>query len=66
MANRTLSVSLVMYCNSIEELTIAIKSVLKSNLVGKVYLIDNSPEDSLKVLKKIDNSRIEYFFKIII
>jgi hypothetical protein len=63
MANRTLSVSLVMYCNSIEELTIAIKSVLKSNLVGKVYLIDNSPEDSLKVLKKIDNSRIEYFFQ---
>tara|TARA_B110000902_G_scaffold264484_1_gene346111 strand:- start:146 stop:982 length:837 start_codon:yes stop_codon:yes gene_type:complete len=63
MGNKILSVSLVMYRNSIEELTVAIQSVLKSSLVEKVFLIDNSPEDSLKVLRNLDNSRIEYFFQ---
>ena len=60
---KELSVSLVMYCNDIVELTTAINSALQSSLVGKIYLIDNSPSDSLKILGKIDTERIEYLFQ---
>ena len=63
MISKELSVSLVMFRNNIDELTKAIQSALNSNLVGKVYLIDNSPNDSLKLLKKIDQKRIEYLFQ---
>lgn len=63
MSKKELSVSLVMYCNCKDELTAAIQSTLKSSLVGKIYLIDNSPTDDLKVLKKLDLDRIEYLFK---
>ncbi len=59
----TLSVSLVMYRNDIEELTIAINSALQSFLVGKIYLVDNSPTDELKILKNIDKNRVEYLFQ---
>ena len=61
--NKELSVSLVIYCNDIVELTTAINSALQSSLVGKIYLIDNSPSDSLKILGKIDTERIEYLFQ---
>lgn len=60
---KELSVSLVMYCNCKDELTTAIQSTLKSSLVGKVYLIDNSPTEDLKVLKKLDLDKIEYLFQ---
>lgn len=63
MKNNILSISLVMYCNDINELTIAIRSTLSSALVGKIYLIDNSPTDSLKILKELDSERIEYLFQ---
>jgi GT2 family glycosyltransferase len=62
MNKKQLSVSLVMYCNCLEELTTAIQSALKSNLVNKIYLIDNSPTDALKVLKDLD-SRVVYLFQ---
>lgn len=58
-----LSASLVLYNNDKEELTTAINCVLKSNLVLKFYLIDNSPTDSLKDLKEIDPERIIYLFQ---
>ena len=63
MGKQILSVSLVMYCNDIDELSTAIKSALRSNLVGKVYLIDNSPTDSLKDLNELDLDRIVYLFQ---
>jgi GT2 family glycosyltransferase len=63
MEKQLLSVSLVMYCNDIDELSTAIKSALRSNLVGKVYLIDNSPTDSLKILCKLDLNRVVYLFQ---
>ena len=63
MEKQLLSVSLVMYCNDVDELTTAIKSSLRSNLVGKVYLIDNSPTDSLKILNQLDLERVVYLFQ---
>ena len=63
MNKKELSVSLVMYCNDIDELTIAINSTLISNLVDKVYLIDNSPTNALKALTQLDPDRIEYLFQ---
>lgn len=59
----TISVSLVMYCNNVEELTTAIKCTLESNLVGKIYLIDNSPTDILNNLQHIDKERVVYLFQ---
>lgn len=58
-----ISVSLVIYCNKLKELTIAINCALKSDLVGKIYLIDNSPTDVLKVLKDLEVNRIVYLFQ---
>ena len=49
-----------MYCNDINELSTAIKSAFRSNLVGKVYLIDNSPTYSLKDLNELDQDRDIY------
>jgi GT2 family glycosyltransferase len=63
MEKQLLSVSLVMYCNDIDELSTAIKSALRSNLVGKVYLIDNSPTDSLKILNELGVDRVVYLFQ---
>jgi len=60
---KMISVSLVMYCNELEELKIAINCVLKSELVGKIYLIDNSPSDDLQVLQGLDIDRIVYLFQ---
>jgi len=39
----------------------AVVSCLKSFLVEKLYIVDNSPTDGLKALAKLDN-RIEYVF----
>ena len=52
MTNKELSLSFVMFLNEIYELTKVIQSALNSNLVGKVYLIDNSPTDSLQILSQ--------------
>ncbi|NPA40335.1 MAG: glycosyltransferase family 2 protein [Thermodesulfobacteria bacterium] len=56
-----LNVSIVLYKNDPEQLTQTIRSVLKSNLVKKLYLIDNSPTDKLKKLSQL-GERIEYTF----
>lgn len=53
--------SIVLYKNDIETLERAIKSFLNTELNVKLYLIDNSPTDNLKILKQIDN-RIEYIY----
>ncbi len=56
-----LNVSMVLYENDVKQVENAIKSVLASRLDLRFYLVDNSQEDHLKSLKKLDN-RIEYIF----
>ena len=56
-----ITASLVLYKNDIEEVKKAISSLLNIELNIKLFLLDNSPEDSLRVLSNID-SRIEYIF----
>jgi GT2 family glycosyltransferase len=56
-----LNVSIVLYKNNLKQVENAIKSVLASRLDLRLYLVDNSEEDNLKSLKKLDN-RIEYIF----
>ncbi len=53
--------SIVLYQNNQEILKNAIGSFLNTNLSVKLYLIDNSPTDSLKYLLTLDD-RIEYIF----
>jgi len=56
-----LNVSIVLYQNSLVQLKRAINSVLSTKLDVKLYLIDNSPADSLKILSEL-NPRIVYIF----
>ena len=56
-----ITASLVLYKNDIEEVKKAISSLLNTELNIKLFLVDNSPEDELKVLSDFD-SRIEYIF----
>lgn len=53
-----LSVSIVLYNNKLEEIKKTINSVLSSSLHLKLYLVDNSPDDTLRILAK--DPRIEY------
>lgn len=53
--------SIVLYHNPRGQLEKAIKSFLNTSLDVKLYLIDNSSEDTLKDFQNID-SRIEYIF----
>ena len=50
---------IVLYKNDIKILREAIDSLLNTNLNIKLYLVDNSPNDDLKIL--VTDSRIEYF-----
>jgi GT2 family glycosyltransferase len=50
---------IVLYKNDIKMLREAIDSLLNTNLNIKLYLVDNSPNDDLKIL--VTDSRIEYF-----
>lgn len=52
--------SIVLYCTDRELLTKAIGSFLDTNLVVKLYLIDNSPTPVLKDI--VADPRIEYIF----
>ena len=61
--HKKISISIVLFRNDIEELRCVIRCALNSNLVGILYLIDNSPTNDLNILKKIDEERIEYFFQ---
>jgi len=56
-----INASIVLYHNKIEQLQKAINSFLNTNLKVKLYLIDNSSNDNLKKLMKVDK-RIEYIF----
>ena len=60
---KILSVSLVLYCNEVDELRTVLECTLKSKLVGKIYLVDNSPTNDLRSFKKIDEYRIVYLFQ---
>lgn len=53
--------SIVLYRNDRKMLIEAIQSFLNSDLVDKLYLVDNSPTSDLQDLQEID-SRIEYIF----
>lgn len=56
-----INASIVLYHNKKEQLTKAINSFLNTDLKVKLYLVDNSSNDDLKELEKLD-SRIEYIF----
>jgi GT2 family glycosyltransferase len=56
-----INASIVLYHNKKEQLIKAINSFLNTDLNVKLYLIDNSSNDNLKELAKLDN-RIEYIF----
>jgi len=56
-----LSASIVLFNNEKEQLTKTINSFLNANLNVKLYLIDNSTFDDLKIFSNIDN-RIIYIF----
>lgn len=53
--------SIVLYRNKKEQVLKAINSFLNTELKVKLFLVDNSPDDSLRELEKID-PRIEYIF----
>ena len=61
MIKTKITASIVLYHNKKEQLEKAIKSFLDTKLHVKLYLIDNSSNDNLKELEKIDE-RIEYIF----
>ena len=63
MKDNNISVSLVIYGNRIEELTRVIKCVLSSKLVGKIYLIDNSVKNDMKILVNLNKKIISYYFQ---
>jgi GT2 family glycosyltransferase len=57
-----LSGSIVLYNNDITMVSKAINSFLNTTLKVRLYLIDNSENDDLKILQKIDTLKIEYHF----
>jgi GT2 family glycosyltransferase len=56
-----ITASLVLFNSDITEAKRAISSFLNTELDIKLFLVDNSPEDTLKELANLD-SRIEYIF----
>ena len=58
MNNVIITCCIVLYKNDITILKEAIISFLNTNLSVKLYLVDNSPTDELKIL--VDDFRIEY------
>ena len=56
-----ITVSLVLFKNDIEEVKKAISSLLNTELNIRIYLVDNSPADTLKNLIP-KNEHIEYIF----
>ena len=57
-----ITASIVLYNNDKSEVKKAINSFLNTNLKVKLYLVDNSPSDNLKVLRELDKNRVEYLF----
>lgn len=58
--NIKVSASIVMYKSDIKELEVLLGCILSSKTIDKIFLIDNSPTDTLKILQDQD-SKIEYF-----
>ena len=58
---KSINVSIVLFKNDKDLVKKAIYSCINSFLINKVYLIDNSPTDTLRCLVSLD-SRIEYIF----
>lgn len=58
--NCYITASLVLYNNSLRQLNKIIKSVFDTPRISKLYLIDNSPTNTLKALAT--NTRVEYIF----
>jgi GT2 family glycosyltransferase len=58
---RSLNISIVLYHNREEQIKKAIESVLNTDLNITLYLVDNSLNDSLRELERIDK-RIVYIF----
>ncbi len=56
-----LVISIVAYNNKEAEISLAIRSALLTDLKVKVIVVDNSPIDTLKSIRAIDN-RVEYIF----
>ena len=56
-----ISASVVVYQNDYDEIKRAVLSFFKSKLGGLLYLIDNSPDDRLKILEQLNDS-IVYIF----
>ncbi|MDB9900861.1 glycosyltransferase family 2 protein [Gammaproteobacteria bacterium] len=56
-----ISASVVVYQNDYDEIKRAVLSFFQSNLGGVLYLIDNSPDNSLKILDQLHES-IVYIF----
>lgn len=52
--------SIVLYKHAPSFLEVLIERIVSSAIISKLYLIDNSPTDDLKILA--DNNRIEYIF----
>jgi len=61
MSNIELSGSIVLYHNNPEQIKKVIKSFFETSKKVKLYLVDNSANDTLKILADIDK-RIEYIF----
>jgi GT2 family glycosyltransferase len=56
--NRRITSSIVLYKNDVTMLHNAIHSMLKTGRIDKLFLVDNSPTDDLKIL--ITDSRVTY------
>jgi GT2 family glycosyltransferase len=56
-----ISASIVLYHDNIELITRVIRSFLSTELSVKLYLVDNSENDVLRELSKIDD-KIDYIF----
>jgi len=58
----SLTASLVTYCNDLKMLEKAIHSFFNTKLKVKLYIIDNSPTNKLKILKLLYPENTEYIF----
>jgi GT2 family glycosyltransferase len=56
--DKKITSSIVLYRNDIYMLQNAIQSILKTGGIDKIFLVDNSPKDELKIL--VTDSKIEY------
>ncbi len=58
---KKINISIVLYKNKKSDIKRILLKILKNELINKIYLIDNSPDDSLKMLSDL-NKKIYYIF----